>query len=148
MELIILESGGILSFVFHCLLILFFTFVLFNIYFNPKFIEDSGFKSSEATLMFKGPIGTIVITYFVISILLLLDVSGDTTEHNVVQYAFFFVTLLIFFALLFLGNLLRFIGIFSLYGLERKFQNLIFPGVGLVLEILKMITYVEPSVQI
>ena len=44
--------------------------VLFNIYLNPKFIEDSGFKSNEATLMFKGPVGTIVLTFFVMSILL------------------------------------------------------------------------------
>ena len=36
MELIILESGGMTSFVFHCVLIIFFGFVLYNIYFNPK----------------------------------------------------------------------------------------------------------------
>ena len=90
MELIIQESGGTLSFTLHCLLILFFGFVLFNIYFNPKFIEDSGFKSSEVNIMFKGPIGTLVLTFFIVSILLLFDVSGDTTEHNVVQYYFWF----------------------------------------------------------
>ncbi|MBL6855303.1 MAG: hypothetical protein ISQ88_02900 [Rhodobacteraceae bacterium] len=146
MEHLILESGGTISFVFHCLLILFFAFVLFNIYLNPKFIEDSGFKSDEATLMFKGPVGTIVLTFFVMSILLLIDITDNTTDHNIVQYQFFFVFLLMFFALLFLGNLLRFIGIFNLYGLEKKIQNLIFPGVGLVLVILKIATYAEPAI--
>ena len=70
MELIILESGGMTSFVFHCLLIIFFGFVLYNIYFNPKFIEDSGFKSSEANLLFKGPVGTIILTFFIVSTIL------------------------------------------------------------------------------
>ena len=88
MELIILESGGMTSFVFHCLLIIFFGFVLYNIYLNSKFIEDSGFKSSEANLLFKGPVGTIVLTFFIASILLLFDVTGNTTEENVVQYEF------------------------------------------------------------
>ena len=99
MELIILESGGMTSFVFHCLLIIFFGFVLYNIYFNPKFIEDSGFKSSEANLLFKGPVGTIILTFFIVSILLLFDVTGNTTEENVVQYEFWFSVLVIFFGL-------------------------------------------------
>ena len=86
MELIIQESGGTLSFTFHCLLILFFGFVLYNIYFNHKFIEDSGFKSPEVNLLFKGPIGSIVLTFFIVSTLLLFDVAGDTNESNVVQY--------------------------------------------------------------
>ena len=144
MELIIQESGGTLSFTFHCLLILFFGFVLFNIYFNPKFIEDSGFKSSEVNLMFKGPIGTLVLTFFIVSILLLFDVAGDTTEHNVVQYYFWFSVLGIFFGLALANNLLRFLGILSLYGMERKIQTLIFPSVALILIILKMLTYVNP----
>jgi hypothetical protein len=96
--------------------------------------------------MFKGPVGTIVLTFFVMSILLLIDITDNTTDHNIVQYQFFFVFLLMFFALLFLGNLLRFIGIFNLYGLEKKIQNLIFPGVGLVLVILKIATYAEPAI--
>ena len=146
MELIIQESGGILSFIFHCILILFFGFVLFNIYYNPKFIEDSGFKSSEAKLMFKGPIGTLVLTFFIVSTLLLFDVAGDTTEHNVVQYYFWFFVLGLFFFLAFANNLLRFLGIFSLYGMERKIQTLIFPSIALILIILKMITYVNPTV--
>jgi hypothetical protein len=50
------------------------------------------------------------------------------------------------FALLSLGNLVRFIGSFNLYGLEKKIQNLIFPGVGLVLVILKIATYAEPAI--
>tara|TARA_Y100001960_G_C14556187_1_gene768330 strand:+ start:267 stop:710 length:444 start_codon:yes stop_codon:yes gene_type:complete len=144
MELIIQESGGTLSFTFHCLLILFFGFVLFNIYFNPKFIEDSGFKSPEVNLLFKGPIGSIVLTFFIVSTLLLFDVAGDTTESNVVQYYFWFFTLAVFFVLAFANNLLRFLGIFSLYGMERKIQTLIFPGVALILIILKMITYINP----
>ena len=144
MELIIQESGGTLSFTFHCLLILFFGFVLFNIYFNPKFIEDSGFKSPEVNLLFKGPIGSIVLTFFIVSTLLLFDVAGDTTESNVVQYYFWFFTLAVFFVLAFANNLLRFLGIFSLYGMERKIQTLIFPGIALILIILKMITYINP----
>ena len=144
MELIIQESGGTLSFTFHCLLILFFGFVLFNIYFNPKFIEDSGFKSPEVNLLFKGPIGSIVLTFFIVSTLLLFDVAGDTTESNVVQYYFWFFTLAVFFVLAFANNLLRFLGIFSLYGMERKIQTLIFPGFALIIIILKMITYINP----
>ena len=78
MELIILESGGMTSFVFHCLLIIFFGFVLYNIYFNPKFIEDSGFKSSEANLLFKGPVGTIVLNFLLLQYcfyLMLLEIQ-------------------------------------------------------------------------
>lgn len=105
MELIILESGGMTSFVFHCLLIIFFGFVLYNIYFNPKFIEDSGFKSSEANLLFKGPVGTIILTFFIVSILLLFDVTGNTTEENVVQYEFWFSVLVIFFGLVLIKSI-------------------------------------------
>ena len=85
MEHLILESGGTISFVFHCLLILFFAFVLFNIYLNPKFIEDSGFKSNEATLMFKGPVGTIIITVSLFSFILLIDISAIASDHLLVQ---------------------------------------------------------------
>ena len=145
MELIILESGGMTSFVFHCLLIIFFGFVLYNIYLNPKFIEDSGFKSSEANLLFKGPVGTIVLTFFIVSILLLFDVTGNTTEENVVQYEFWFSVLVIFFGLALVNNLLRFLGILSLFGNERKIQTLIFPCVALILVILKIVTYVYPT---
>ena len=93
------------SFVFHCLLIIFFGFVLYNIYLNSKFIEDSGFKSSEANLLFKGPVGTKVLTFFIVSILLLFDVTGNTTEENVVQYEFWFSVLVIFFGLALVNNL-------------------------------------------
>ena len=146
MELIILESGGMTSFIFHCLLIVFFGFVFFNIYFNPKFLENSGFQSSEAKILFKGPIGSIVLTFFIVSLLLLFDVAGDSTEHNVIQYWFWFFTLGVFFVLVLANNLLRFLGFLSLYGMERKIQTLIFPSVALVLIILKILTYVEPSI--
>ena len=133
------------SFVFHCLLIIFFGFVLYNIYLNSKFIEDSGFKLSEANLLFKGPVGTIVLTFFIASILLLFDVTGNTTEENVVQYEFWFSVLVIFFGLVLINNLLRFLGILSLFGNERKIQALIFPSVALILVILKIVTYVNPT---
>ena len=70
--------------------------------------------------------------------------AGDTIEHNVVQYYFWFSALGIFFVLALANNLLRFLGILSLYGMERKIQTLIFPSVALILIILKMITYVNP----
>ena len=94
--------------------------------------------------MFKGPIGTLVLTFFIVSTLLLFDLAGDTTEHNVVQYYFWFFVLGIFFGLALVNNLLRYLGILSLYGMERKIQTLIFPSVALILIILKMLTYVNP----
>ena len=103
------------------------------------------FKSSEANLLFKGPVGTIILTFFIVSILLLFDVTGNTTEENVVQYEFWFSVLVIFFGLVLINNLLRFLGILSLFGNERKIQALIFPSVALILVILKIVTYVNPT---
>ena len=86
--------------------------------------------------MFKGPIGTLVLTFFIVSILLLFDVSGDTTEHNVVQYYFWFFVLGTFFVLALANNLLRYLGVLSLYGMERKIQTLIFPSIALILSLI------------
>ena len=75
----------------------------------------------------------------------LFDVTGNTTEENVVQYEFWFSVLVIFFGLALVNNLLRFLGILSLFGNERKIQALIFPSVALILVILKIVTYVNPT---
>ena len=64
---------------------------------------------------------------------------------NVVQYEFWFSVLVIFFGLVLINNLLRFLGILSLFGNERKIQALIFPSVALILVILKIVTYVNPT---
>ena len=136
----ILEAGGTLPFTFHVLFILFITFVIYQFFFNNKFYDELGFSNEEPKTIFRGVLGVLFLAILLMSILLTFDVTGNTYEENLIQYEFWYSFLLMLFTFAAINGALRAFNLVNNYGFKPNIRGLIFPLVGLILIVLKLIT--------
>ena len=136
----ILEAGGILPFTFHVLFMLFNAFVIYQFFLNNKFYDELGFSNEEPKTIFRGVLGVLFLAILLMSILLTFDVTGNTYEENLIQYEFWYSFLLMLFTFAAINGALRAFNLVNNYGFKPNIRGLIFPLVGLILIVLKLIT--------
>ena len=136
----ILEAGGILPFTFHVLFMLFIAFVIYQFFLNNKFYDELGFSNEEPKTIFRGVLGVLFLAILLMSILLTFDVTGNTYEENLIQYEFWYSFLLMLFTFATINGGLRAFNLVNNYGFKPNIRGLIFPLVGLILIVLKLIT--------
>ena len=136
----ILEAGGTLPFTFHVLFMLFIAFVICENILNNKFYDELGFSNEEPKTIFRGVLGVLFLAILLMSILLTFDVTGNTYEENLIQYEFWYSFLLMLFTFAAINGALRAFNLVNNYGFKPNIRGLIFPLVGLILIVLKLIT--------
>ena len=136
----ILEAGGTMAFTFHVLFMLFNLFIIYQFYFNDKFFNELGFSNEEPKTIFRGVLGVLFLAILLMSILLTFDVTGNTYEENLIQYEFWYSFLLMLFTFAAINGALRAFNLVNNYGFKPNIRGLIFPLVGLILIVLKLIT--------
>ena len=136
---IILEAGGTLAFTFHVLFMLFNAFVVYQFFLNNKFYDQLGFSNEEPKTIFRGVLGVVFLAILLMSILLTIDVTGNTYEENVVQYKFWYSFLFILFAMATINGFLRFYNLVNNYGFKPTIRGLMFPLIGIILIIIRTI---------
>ena len=80
------------------------------------------------------------LAMLLMSILLTFDVTGNTYEENLIQYEFWYSFLAILFVFATVNGALRVFNLVNNYGFKPTTRGLIFPLIGLILVILKIIT--------
>ena len=135
---LILEAGGNLAFSFHVLFMLFNVFIIVQFYFSKSFYDS--FSTEEPKIVFRGPFGAVFITILIMSILLTLDVTGNTYDENVVQYKFWYSFLFMLMAIALISALLRYFNVVNNYGVTPNIRIIMFPLIGLVIILLRTFT--------
>jgi len=135
---LILEAGGNLAFSFHVLFMLFNVFIIVQFYFSKSFYDS--FSTEEPKIVFRGPFGAVFITILIMSILLTLDVTGNTYDENVVQYKFWYSFLFMLMAIALISALLRYLNVVNNYGVTPNIRIIMFPLIGLVIILLRTFT--------
>ena len=119
---------------------LFIAFVIYQFFLNNKFYDELGFSNEEPKTIFRGVLGVLFLAILLMSILLTFDVTGNTYEENLIQYEFWYSFLLMLFTFATINGALRAFNLVNNYGFKPNIRGLIFPLVGLILIVLKLIT--------
>ena len=97
-------------------------------------------NNEEPKTIFRGVLGVVFLAILLMSILLTFDVTDNTYEENLIQYEFWYSFLAILFVFATVNGALRVFNLVNNYGFKPTTRGLIFPLIGLILVILKIIT--------